>query len=446
MYGALLCIALDNMTVPNNNQKDEARLLLASGKFPLLRRLSITSLAAMLITATLLIFLYRQDQFAEHEVIAVQDNEESAIHLQRLLDEQFNTLVTSGNGLDAQVLKANPNIDLFTAELKKVRPPGILKVKVYNLSGTAIYSSVKSEIGGIGKHPEWIGKALQGKATGRMEFRASFNEAAGEKHDVYVSEIYMPLTHAGNTIGILEIYSDATPIFKRIRVNTIRIALIAFSVFAALYAALFFSVLRADRAVAEWQRITAESNEKIHKMAFYDALTQLPNRHLLDDRLAQTMAASKRSGLYGALMFLDMDNFKPLNDMHGHGAGDLLLVEAARRISGCVREADTVARFGGDEFVVVLSELDADKAESTMEAGLVAEKIRAVLGEPYGLKIRREGKAETAIEHHCTSSIGVVLFIDHEASTEDILKWADMAMYQSKEAGRNLIRFYDLKA
>ena len=188
-----------------------------------------------------------------------------------------------------------------------------------------------------------------------------------------------------------------------------------------------------------------QAEEKINNLAFYDALTQLPNRRLLNDRLGQSMAASKRSGRYGALMFLDLDNFKPLNDTYGHGVGDLLLIEAARRIAGCVREVGAVACFGGDEFVVLLNELDMDKAESTSHAKIVAEKIRATLAEPYLLTLQQEGKAETAVEHHCTSSIGVVLFISHEGSPEEIIKWADMAMYQAKDAGRNLIRFYDLK-
>jgi len=192
--------------------------------------------------------------------------------------------------------------------------------------------------------------------------------------------------------------------------------------------------------------VRKQADEQIRALAFYDTLTQLPNRRLLNDRLEQAMVASKRSGRYGALMFMDMDNFKPLNDAHGHDVGDLLLVEVAHRISSCVREVDTVARFGGDEFVVVLRELDVDKAESITQASIVAEKIRATLAEPYVFKIQHEGKAETTIEHHCTSSVGVVLFINHEASAEDILKWADIAMYQAKEAGRNLIRFYEPKA
>ncbi|MDO8464022.1 MAG: diguanylate cyclase [Gallionella sp.] len=183
--------------------------------------------------------------------------------------------------------------------------------------------------------------------------------------------------------------------------------------------------------------------EHIRNMAFYDSLTQLPNRRMLNDRLGQAMAASKRSGLYGALMFLDLDNFKPLNDTYGHDIGDLLLIEVARRLTGCVREMDTVARFGGDEFVVMFSELDTDKTESIAQASIVAEKIRATLAEPYLLAKKQEGQAEITIEHHCTSSIGVVLFIDHEASPGDIIKWADMAMYQAKDGGRNRYHFYE---
>jgi diguanylate cyclase (GGDEF)-like protein/PAS domain S-box-containing protein len=199
------------------------------------------------------------------------------------------------------------------------------------------------------------------------------------------------------------------------------------------------------RVVVVSRDVTARKliEDEIRNLAFYDELTKQPNRRLLNDRLVQCMAASKRNGRYGALMFLDMDNFKPLNDTHGHKAGDLLLVEVARRINKCVREADTVSRFGGDEFVVMLNELDADKAKSIREAGIVAEKIRIALAEPYFLTIQQTGKAKITVKHHCTSSIGVVMFLDHEYCAEDIIKRADAAMYQAKNGGRNQVRFFD---
>jgi len=189
-----------------------------------------------------------------------------------------------------------------------------------------------------------------------------------------------------------------------------------------------------------------QMEEQVRQLAFYDPLTKLPNRRLLNDRLSQTMAASKRSGCHGALMFLDLDNFKPLNDKYGHAVGDLLLIEVASRLKSCVREMDTVARFGGDEFVVMLNELGADKVVSTSQARIVAEKIRTSLSEPYLLTIGHDEKADSKAEHHCTASIGVVVFIDHEGIQDDVLKWADAAMYQAKEAGRNSIRFYGSKA
>ena len=182
--------------------------------------------------------------------------------------------------------------------------------------------------------------------------------------------------------------------------------------------------------------------EEVRRLAFFDPLTLLPNRRLLNDRLSQNLAVSKRSGHYGAMMVLDLDNFKSLNDAHGHQAGDLLLVEVARRLVECVRAKDTVARYGGDEFVVILGELNADKTVSMQQAGDVAEKIRASLGEPYRLTLPQAGRSDATVTHHCSASIGVVLFLRHTASQADILKWADAAMYQAKDAGRNAIRFF----
>jgi diguanylate cyclase (GGDEF)-like protein/PAS domain S-box-containing protein len=186
-----------------------------------------------------------------------------------------------------------------------------------------------------------------------------------------------------------------------------------------------------------------EAEEYIRELAFYDPLTQLPNRRLLNDRLGQVKAVNKRSLRYGAVMFLDLDNFKLLNDTYGHDMGDLLLIEVAHRITRCVREMETVARLGGDEFVVMLSELDVDKEVSAAKAGIVAERIRTNLAKPYLLTGKHDGNVEITVEHHCTSSIGVVLFKDQETRLEDILKWADMAMYKAKQDGRNTVRFSD---
>ncbi len=184
-----------------------------------------------------------------------------------------------------------------------------------------------------------------------------------------------------------------------------------------------------------------QMEEQLRQLAFYDPLTQLPNRRLFSDRLSQIMAASKRSACYCTLMILDLDNFKPINDTHGHLVGDLLLIEVARRLTLCVREIDTVGRFGGDEFVVMLSELSADKSLSTFQAQAVAEKIRLSLSEPYLLTVHHEGLSDTLVVNRCTASIGAVIFIDNETPPDDIIKWADAAMYRAKEEGGNTVRF-----
>lgn len=187
-----------------------------------------------------------------------------------------------------------------------------------------------------------------------------------------------------------------------------------------------------------------KSDEEIRKLAYFDSLTQLPNRRLLDDRMSRAMAASKRKGYYCALLFIDLDNFKPLNDLYGHGVGDTLLIEVAHRISSCVRETDTVCRFGGDEFVVMLSELDTGKKSSIKETGIVAEKIRSIIEKPFSLTVTAKDSTVMEYEHRCTASIGVMMFADHIYSAEDIIKQADIQMYKAKESGRNQISFFEV--
>lgn len=183
--------------------------------------------------------------------------------------------------------------------------------------------------------------------------------------------------------------------------------------------------------------------EQVRQLAFYDPLTKLANRRLLHDRLGLAMAASKRSGRYAAMVFLDLDNFKPLNDLHGHEIGDLLLVEVARRLTRCVREIDTVARFGGDEFVIMLNELQVSRAESREQALSIAEKIRLSLAEPYELEASCGDALPVAVMHRCTSSIGITLFWGDTGTVEEVLKRADGAMYRAKADGRNRVVFHE---
>ena len=182
-------------------------------------------------------------------------------------------------------------------------------------------------------------------------------------------------------------------------------------------------------------------DERVHELAFHDVLTRLPNRTLFIDRLNQAIATSERTRQYGALLVLDLDNFKPLNDTHGHAAGDLLLMEVARRLSSSVREMDTVARFGGDEFAIIVGALAGSPEESIKAATAVAQKVLSEIAEPYLITMRKDQKDVEPIQHRCTASIGVALFLGAEASHEEIFRRADAAMYVAKNAGRNRIHF-----
>lgn len=176
------------------------------------------------------------------------------------------------------------------------------------------------------------------------------------------------------------------------------------------------------------------ASEEIKNLAFFDPLTKLPNRRLMLDRLKQAVATSTRMHHYGAVLFLDLDHFKTLNDTSGHDVGDLLLQQVALRVKSCVREGDTVARIGGDEFVVLLEELDMEMPVAATQAETIAGKILVALGQPYQL---------ANYEYLSTISIGVTLFSGHDVLMDELLKQADIAMYQAKSEGRNTIRFFD---
>ena len=176
--------------------------------------------------------------------------------------------------------------------------------------------------------------------------------------------------------------------------------------------------------------------EENRSLAFYDALTGLPNRRLLQDRIGLALSASVRSRQYGAVLFLDMDRFKTLNDTLGHDYGDMLLVEVAHRIRACVREVDTVARMGGDEFVVLIEKVDEHLEEASQKVAQIAEKIRASLAEVYRLNSH---------EYRSSPSIGVCLYLGTDKSVDTLLKQADIAMYRVKESGKNAVIFFDLQ-
>jgi diguanylate cyclase (GGDEF)-like protein/PAS domain S-box-containing protein len=229
----------------------------------------------------------------------------------------------------------------------------------------------------------------------------------------------LPLRRNGVVTGAFILYADEINAFD----DAARDLLIEMSMDINLALDNFSRALAQKQAEAE-----------IERLAFYDPLTNLPNRRLLYDRLKQAIANNARSGNHVAALFIDLDNFKTLNDTRGHTIGDLLLIEVACRLETCLREGDTVARLGGDEFVVILNGLDEDPTHAASQAKTVGNKILSTASQPYQL---------SGYQHHCSASMGIGLFRHAETTTEEILKCIDTALYQAKRGGRNSLSFYD---
>jgi len=220
---------------------------------------------------------------------------------------------------------------------------------------------------------------------------------------------------------------DFTDAQGRVELN-----LIIITILILVEALLFLRTLNKNNS--ELNKIVDENEKTVYHLAYTDALTDLPNRRLFQDRLEHAIALSNRTRKFRALMFLDMDNFKALNDSKGHAMGDKLLIEVARRLKASVRVSDTVARLGGDEFVVLLGELSEHEHAASEQALMIANKVSEALSQPYQLG---------DFIYNCSASIGLTLFCDAAITIEEVHKRADAAMYQAKNAGRNTVRFYD---
>ena len=183
--------------------------------------------------------------------------------------------------------------------------------------------------------------------------------------------------------------------------------------------------------------------EDVKELAFYDPLTGLANRRLLRDRLSQMLLISERTQKFGAVLFIDLDNFKPLNDQHGHLVGDGLLMQIANQLKMCIRATDSIARFGGDEFVILLNALGADKTESILQAVHVAEKIQAVMNRTFSLQVKHDGIPNQHIDHVSSASIGLTLFQGTQFDQHALIQMADTAMYEAKRQGGGKISLFE---
>jgi diguanylate cyclase (GGDEF)-like protein len=439
--------------------------------FKLLRYFSITSLASIAVVAALLGYFYRES--AVRSLVAMGESNNSALTrvLANSMWPQMVPYLETARSLPTERLKDHPQREAFAAALvAHLQGLSVAKVKVYDLQGRTLFSTEARQIGDDKSGNAGFQGARNGLVASELSHRDQFSafERVIENRDLLSTYIPVRARPDAPMVAVFEVYDDVTPFLARIgETQKLMIAGVA-AILCLLYGVLFFIVRHADgvirrqycereaaesalresqatleRRVDERTKALAGANaeleaemverrradQRVLHMSHHDALTGLPNRTLLADRVGQAVARGHRSGGKAALLFLDLDRFKIVNDSLGHATGDLLLQAVAARLSGCLRDEDTAARLGGDEFIVSLPDI-GDAAE----AAAVASRILAELARPVTIA------GQTL---HAECSIGIALFPDDGDNPETLIRNADTAMYHAKESGRGNFQFFN---
>ncbi len=451
--------------------RQRTQAVYSQSMFKLLRYFSLTSFVSVVIVAGVLGAFYRE--IAVHSLVAMGETNNSAV-TRILSNSLWPTLVpylATAETLPTEQLATHPDHDRLSAAVTAhLQGLSVAKVKVYDLSGRTLFSTEARQIGEDKSDNAGFQGARYGSITSELTHRDEFSgfERVIENADLLSTYIPVRQTPDGAIRAVFEVYDDVTPFLARIERTQRLVMLAVFSILCVLYGVLFVIVRHADgviqrqyrqRDAAERalrraqhtleQRVEARTAElaranaglqaeigerrladqRVVHMAHHDALTGLPNRTLLADRVGQAIARAHRRGGKLAVLFLDLDRFKNVNDSLGHAIGDLLLTAVAARIQTCLREEDTAARLGGDEFIISLPDV-ADAAE----AASVASRILAELARPF-----------TIGEHqlHADGSIGIALYPRDGNTAETLLRNADTAMYHAKESGRANYQFFN---
>jgi diguanylate cyclase (GGDEF)-like protein len=339
--------------------------------------------------------------------------------------------VRSARSLPRATLAARPEVARLDRELRSLSLGlTVVKVKIYDLSGLTVYSSDPREIGVDASEKPGFRRARDGYAASNLSYGRRIDAWEGTLAERDILETYVPVHvyEASPVEAVLEVYSDVTDVVARTRAGQWKILLAVLGAMALVYAVVQLILARYQRALREQERTRAEQEERIRYQAYHDGLTGLPNRASFTDHLEESMRRAKRASWPLALLFLDLDMFKRVNDSLGHDAGDRLLRVVADRIRRAVREADMLFRMGGDEFTVLLEDVRGPE-----EAAMVAGRVLDAVAEPLQL------------QHHeiaVSASIGISLYPRDDVVGERLLKAADTAMYRAKELGRNRYAFF----
>jgi len=401
--------------------------------FRLTRNFSVTSLIGIVAVSVALSLLYRHFAFTaliENEArgnVALTQGFANSV-LPGYLD-----FVAGASRYDRNELAGRPEIARLRADVQRqMGGLNVAKVKIYNLDGLTVFSTEANQIGEDKSDNAGFQHARAGATASDITFRHQFDAFEQVLVDRNLVFSYIPVRagQGASVAAVFEVYSDVTALVDELERTQFRIVASVLGVLAVLYAFLFLIVRRADRIINAETEVERRANEeRLRHQAYHDSLTGLPNRTSLIERVGEAVRRSARSGETFALLFLDLDSFKDVNDSLGHPVGDLLLKAVAGRMQPVLREQDTVARLGGDEFVVILPFL-----KRTEHAAVVAEKLLTALsGAPYSI----EGR-----ELSITSSIGISVYPDDGKDVNELIKNADAALYHAKKMGRNNFQYF----
>jgi len=403
--------------------------------FRLSRYFSISSLVGVVVVIAVLSLFYRYtavNTLIEHET---RSNTSLAKVFANVIWSKYSSFIEESSHLSRQELISRPEITwLHRDMLTQISGLNIVKVKIYYLNGVTLYSTDPQLIGeSAGNNPNFQA-AKSGVPVSDLVFRHQYSADENVRVDRDLLSTYVPLhSLSDNKVGaVLELYSDVTELVNNIKHTQENVIGGVFSVLMLLYLFLQLIVKRADKLIQSHEKARAANLEKIHYLAFHDPMTRLPNKEQFSRSIREAMELTKHDRKMMALMFVDVDRFKLINDSLGHDAGDELLRIIARRLQYPIRKCDQLFRWGGDEFTLLLQDIsDISMVEN------MARRIIRSMAKPINLK---------AHEVQVTTSIGIAVFSHEDTlSCEQILNNADAAMYQAKRAGRNCYEFYDAR-
>lgn len=401
-------------------------------RFRLLRYFSIASLVGIVAVTVCLIATYREltlRHLIEHEGRA---NAALTRSFANTTWARYRTLVAGAAGKSREALLADPLVSKLRAEVQaQMHGLPVVKLKVYHPEGLTVFSTDERQIGRDERGAPGILAAQQGRVISHISYREKFNAFEGEIAQRNLIASYVPVggLPGGPPEAVFEVYSDVTDLLAQQNQAQWQVAGLVLALLMTLYAFLFVVVRKADRVIQRQRRERAVQEAAMRHQAFHDALTGLPNRTSFRRRLDKALAQASRTGRTAALLFLDLDRFKQVNDSLGHPAGDQLLKTVAQRLSACLREGDLLFRMGGDEFTVILPTV-----RHREEVALVAQRLRDAASQPVSI----DGQ-----EVRVGASVGVALVpSDTPHSADVLLRQADTAMYTAKANGRGTHAFY----